>query len=52
MATEIKCRIETGLNMTRNQIDEVAVFLKTSEEAACEPKSKREFTWIADIPTI
>lgn len=52
MATEIKCRIETNLNMTRNQIDDVAVFLKTSEEAVCEPKSLCEWTWITEIPVI
>lgn len=52
MATEIKCRIETDLSMTRNQIDDVAVFLKTSEEAVCEPKSKCKWTWITEIPVI
>lgn len=52
MATEIKCRIETGLEMNRNQIDEVAVFLKTSEEAVCDPKDKCKYTWISEIPVI
>jgi hypothetical protein len=52
MATEIKCRIETDLEMTRNQIDDVAVFLKTSEEAVCEPKDNCKYTWITEIPVI
>lgn len=38
--------------MPINQVDDVAVFLKTSEEASCDPVSKRQFTWIQDIPLL
>jgi hypothetical protein len=50
--TEIKCRVDTGLNMTMNQIDSMVVFLKTSEEAVCDPSSKCKFTWTASLPIL
>ena len=38
--TEIKCRVDSGLNMTMKQLDSMVVFLKASEEAVCDPSSK------------
>jgi len=49
---EIKCRIETGLNKTGGIEDDMVVFLKTSEEAVCEPKENCKFEWNSFIPEI
>jgi hypothetical protein len=51
-ATEIKCRIDTGLNKTGGDEDSLAVFLKVSEEAVCDPNTKCVFTWTSFIPEV
>ena len=50
--TEIKCRIESGLEKAGGVEDDMVVFLKTSEEATCEPKSKCVFTWEHYVPEL
>jgi hypothetical protein len=49
---EIKCRVDTNLNKTGGIEDSMIVFLKTSEEAKCEPLSKCKYTWNFFIPDI
>lgn len=51
-ATQIKCRIDSGLNKTGGDEDTMVVFLKTSEEAVCEPRSKCVFTWNSWVPQL
>ena len=51
-ATEIKCRIESFLNKVDGDVDTMIVFLKTSEEAVCDPVSKCEFTWTSALPLV
>ena len=51
-ATEIKCRIDTGLEKTGGNTDLMIVFLKASEEAVCEPRTTCEFTWTAHVPDV
>jgi hypothetical protein len=50
--TEIKCRIDTGINKTGGIEDTMIVFLKTSEEAVCDPLSKCKFTWDSFLPEL
>lgn len=49
---EIKCRVDSNLNKTGGIEDTMIVFLKTSEEAKCEPLSKCKYTWNTFIPEI
>jgi hypothetical protein len=38
--------------MTGGEINTMIVFLKTSEEAVCDPVSKCEFTWTSNLPVV
>ena len=49
---EIKCRIENYLEKVSGDVDTMIVFLKTSEEAVCDPVSKCEFTWTNSLPIV
>jgi hypothetical protein len=50
--SEIKCRLDTGLNKTGGIEDTMIVFLKTSEEAVCDPLSKCKFIWNTFLPEL
>ena len=49
---EIKCRLDVGIEKVGGIEDTMIVFLKTSEEAVCEPKENCLFTWNSFIPEI
>jgi len=50
---EIKCRIDSAIEAKTGGIeDTMVVFLKTSEEATCEPKANCVYTWTSWVPTI
>ena len=49
---EIKCRLDVGIEKVGGIEDTMIVFLKTSEEAVCEPKENCVFTWNSFIPEI
>ena len=38
--------------MTGGEINTMIVFLKTSEEAICDPSSKCEYTWTSSLPVV
>jgi hypothetical protein len=44
--------MDTGLNKTGGIEDTMVVFLKTSEEAVCDPLSKCKFIWNAFVPEV
>ena len=49
---EIKCRLDVGIEKVGGIEDTMIVFLKTSEEAVCEPKENCIFTWNSFVPEI
>lgn len=51
-ATQITCRLDTGLSYTGGDEAIMIVFLKTSEEAICDPKEKCGWTWSSFIPIV
>jgi hypothetical protein len=51
--TEITCRVKdlTATPAKENSVNEMIVFLKTSEEAKCiDPACK--YTWISSVPKV
>lgn len=51
MATEITCRVG-ATNQTANTGAKLIVFLKTSEEAVCDPTENCDYTYTSVIPQI
>jgi hypothetical protein len=52
-ANEIKCRIDTNIEpKIGGEENTMIVFLKTSEEAVCEPKANCVFTWNSFLPEL
>jgi hypothetical protein len=49
--TEIQCRLDTTTQEDKKK-GEVVVFLKTSEEAKCDPKTKCAWTYTSTIPEV
>lgn len=50
-ATQIKCRIDTkNIKRTDKETATMVVFLKTSEEAKCDPSSKCKYTYTSELP--
>ena len=48
----IKCRLDVGIEKDGGIEDTLVVFLKTSEEAICEPKENCMFTWNSFVPEV
>jgi hypothetical protein len=52
MATEITCQLDETIEQTDGATGTLIVFLKTSEEAACDAAVCQGFTFTSTLPTV